>query len=146
MDTTSAFPPSSLSDSRGSRSILRLAAIGGLAATAVNLALWAAGRAADVGFLVTPIGADSASQVGFVPIALTTLFMFALGSGLLALAARRSARWVSTVMVTAAAFTVVSIGGPLSTAEDTASAVLLAMMHLITGAAFLATAAKMRAR
>ena len=41
---------------------------------------------------------------------------------------------------------VVSTAGPLSTALDTATGVLLAAMHLITGAAFLAAAATVRAR
>jgi hypothetical protein len=41
---------------------------------------------------------------------------------------------------------VVSTAGPLSTALDTAAGVLLAAMHLITGAAFLAAAARGRAR
>jgi hypothetical protein len=49
-------------------------------------------------------------------------------------------------MAAAPAFAVVSAAGPLSAAQDTATAVLLAAMHLVTGAAFLATAARVRAR
>jgi Family of unknown function (DUF6069) len=146
MNTASTISSSTLDATPRSRSTLQMAAIGALAATVVNAALWAGGRAADVDFLVTPLGSDSATQVGVVAVALTTLVMFALGSAVLALAARRSRRWVSVVMVTAAVFTIVSTGGPLSTAHDTATGALLAAMHLVTGTAFVATAARVRAR
>ena len=85
-------------------------------------------------------------QVGVVAVALTTLLAFAVGWAVFVLAARRSRRWVHIVMAAAAAFAVVSAAGPLSAAQDTATAVLLAAMHLVTGAAFLATAARVRAR
>ena len=80
------------------------------------------------------------TQVGIVMIVLTTLLAFAVGAGLLALAARRSRRWVRAVVVAAALVAVVSASAPLSVAQDTATGVLLATMHLVTGAAFLLTA------
>jgi peptidoglycan/LPS O-acetylase OafA/YrhL len=83
------------------------------------------------------------TQVGIVSIVLTTLLAFAVGSVLLALAARRSRRWVRAVLTAAAVFAVVSAGAPLSAAQDTATGVLLATMHLVTGAAFLITAWRM---
>jgi hypothetical protein len=83
------------------------------------------------------------TQVGIVMIVLTTLLAFAVGSGLFALAARRSRRWVRAVLTAAAVFAVVSAGAPLSAAQDTATGVLLATMHLVTGAAFLITAWRM---
>jgi hypothetical protein len=83
------------------------------------------------------------TQVGIVSIVLTTLLAFAVGSGLLALAARRSRRWVRAVLTAAALVAVVSAGAPLSAAQDTATGVLLATMHLVTGAAFLITAWRM---
>jgi hypothetical protein len=49
-------------------------------------------------------------------------------------------------MAAAAVVAVVSAAGPLSAAQDTATAALLAAMHLATGAAFLAAAARVRAR
>lgn len=60
----------------------------------------------------------------------------------LALAVRRSRRSARAVLVAAALVAVVSAGGPLSAAQDTASGVLLAAMHLVTGAVFLATASR----
>jgi hypothetical protein len=123
-----------------------VAAIGALAATVANVALWAGGRAADVGFRVSPPAGLPAFQVGIVLVVLTTLVTFAVGSAVLALAARRSRRWVRIVMAAAAVFAVVSAGGPLSAAHDTATGALLAAMHLVTGAAFVATAARVRER
>jgi peptidoglycan/LPS O-acetylase OafA/YrhL len=85
-------------------------------------------------------------QVGIALIVPTTLLMFGIGAGLLAVAARRSRAWVRAVVVAAALFTLASVSGPLSTADDTASGVLLALMHVVTGAAFLVTAARVAAR
>ncbi len=82
------------------------------------------------------------TQVGILSVALTTLLTFAVGTGLLALAARRSRRWVRALLVAAALVAVVSAGAPLSAAQDTATGVLLAAMHLVTGTAFLVTASR----
>jgi hypothetical protein len=146
MDTASTISASPLDAIPRSRSALQVAAIGALAATVANVALWAGGRAADVGFRVSPPAGLPAMEVGVVLVVLTTLLTFAVGSAVLALAARRSRRWVRVVMAAAAVFAVVSAGGPLSAAHDTATGALLATMHLVTGAAFVATAAKVRAR
>lgn len=49
-------------------------------------------------------------------------------------------------MAAAAVVAVMSAGGPLSATDDTATGALLATMHLVTGAAFVATAARVRKR
>jgi hypothetical protein len=103
----------------------------------VNAALWGVGRAAGVSFAVS---SPLVTQVGIVLVVLTTLLAFAVGSGLLALAVRRSRGWVRAVLVAAALVAVVSAGAPLSVAQDTATGVVLATMHLVTGAVFLVTA------
>jgi len=146
MDTASTISSSTLDATPRNRSALRVAAIGALAATVANVALWAGGRAADVGFLASPPVGDLTIQVGVVLVVLTTLLTFAVGWAVLALATRRSRRWVRVVMAAAAVVAVVSAGGPLSTAHDTATGALLAAMHLVTGAAFVVTAARLRAR
>lgn len=97
-------------------------------------------------FSVSPFTGDTAARVGIVPFVLATLLAFAIGWGLLVLAARRSRRWVRAVLIAAALVAVVSAGGPLSAAHDTATGVLLAAMHLVTGAAFLVTASRLGAR
>ena len=146
MNTTSTISSSTVDSTPRSRSTFRVAAIGALAATVANVALWALGRAADVGFLVSPLAGPPVMQVGYVEVALTTLLTFAIGWAVLALAARRSRRWMRVVMVAAAFVAVVSAVGPLSAAQDTATGALLAAMHLVTGAVFLATATRTRAR
>jgi hypothetical protein len=130
-----------------SPSLVRGLAVGAAVATVVNVALWAGGRAADVSFAVSPPLGDTATQVGVVLVVLTTLLMFAVGSGMLALAARRSRRWVRAVLVAAVLLAVVSAAaGPLPAADDLATGVLLAAMHLVTGAAFLVTASRVGAK
>jgi hypothetical protein len=146
MNTTSTISSSTLDANPRSRSTRSVAAIGALAATVANVALWVGGRAADVGFLVSPLVGPPVMQVGVVSVVLTTLLAFAAGWAVLTLAARRSRQVVRVVMAAAAVIAVVSTAGPLSTALDTATGVLLAAMHLITGAAFLAAAATVRAR
>ena len=79
-------------DTTRSRSLRRAAATGAVAATAANVAVWAAGRAADVSFLVTPLAGEAATQAGIVPVVLATLIAFAVGMWLFAVAARRSDR------------------------------------------------------
>jgi hypothetical protein len=146
MTTTSTISSSTLDATPRSRSALRVAVIGALAATVANVALWVSGRAADVSFLVSPLVGPPVMQVGVVSVVLTTLLAFAAGWAILALAVRRSRRWVHLVMAAAAVVAVVSAAGPLSAAQDTATAALLAAMHLVTGAAFIAAAARVRAR
>jgi hypothetical protein len=143
MGSTSTITSTDLDTTR-SRSLRREAAIGAAAAAAANAAIWATGRAADVSFLVTPLIGKVAIQVGIVAVVLTTLIAFAVGMGLFALAARRSDRWARAVLGAGVLFAVVSTAGPLSTAEDAATGVLLATMHLLTGAAFAITASRAR--
>jgi Family of unknown function (DUF6069) len=143
MGSTSTITSTDLDTTR-SRSLRREAAMGAAAAAAANAAIWATGRAADVSFLVTPLIGKVAIQVGIVAVVLTTLIAFAVGMGLFALAARRSDRWARAVLGAGVLFAVVSTAGPLSTAEDAATGVLLATMHLLTGAAFAITASRAR--
>jgi hypothetical protein len=146
MSTTSTARSRGIGTAAQSRPLLQGVAAGAAGATLVNAALWAGGRAADVSFLVSPPAGDP-FQVGVVLVVLTTLLAFAVGSGLLALAARRSRRWVRAVLVAAALLAVVSAaGGPLPAADDLATGVLLAAMHLVTGAAFLVTVSRVGAR
>jgi hypothetical protein len=50
------------------------------------------------------------------------------------------------LLVAAAPVAVVTAGAPLSAAQDTATGVLLAAMHLVTGTAFLVTASRVGTR
>jgi hypothetical protein len=143
MSTASTADPGGHGAATQSRPLLQGAAAGAVIATFVNAALWACGRAADVSFTVS---SAFMTHVGIVPVVLTTLLAFAVGASLLALAGRRSRRWVRAVLVAAALVAVVSVGAPLSAAQDTATGVLLAAMHLVTGIAFLVIASTVRTR
>jgi hypothetical protein len=145
MSTTSAAGSGRIGTTIQTRSLFSIAATGAVVASLVNAAIWAAGRAADVSFSASP-PVGSSMQVGLGLIVPTTLLMFGIGAGLLALASRRSSAWVRAVVIAAAVFALISISGPLSTADDTASGVLLALMHVVTGAAFLVTASRVAAR
>lgn len=140
---TTAGHDGGLGTAGNGRSLLRGATAGAVIATLVNTALWVGGRAAGVSFEVP----DSlVAEVDIVSVVLTTPVMFAIGSGLLALAARRSRRWARAVVVVAALVAVVSAMTPLVTAADTATGVLLATMHLVTGAVFLVIASTVGTR
>jgi len=126
------------------RSRLRTAAAGTAVATFVNSAIWLGGRAADVSFAVP---GSLVPEVDLVSVILATPLIFAVGWGLLTMAAARgSRRWERILLVGAAGFAVLSSAAPLTTAADTASGVLLAAMHLETGTVFLVTAAIARGR
>jgi Family of unknown function (DUF6069) len=139
MSTTSTARPGRLGTAAQSRTLLQGSAAGAAAATLANAALWTGGHAAGVSFMVS---SAFMTQVGIVAVVLTTLLTFTAGSGLLALAARRSRRSVHAVLITAALTAVISAAAPLTAAQDTTTGILLATMHLVTGAAFLITARK----
>lgn len=145
MDTTATATDATRTAS-GGRSTLRAATVGALVATVVNLAKWAIGRAAGAGFVVDPALGDPNLEVGALKVVVTTLLPFAVGALLLAVAARQSGRWVLGVASVGAAVAVSSAVGPLVGGHDTATSVLLATMHLTTGAAFVVVATRVRGR
>jgi hypothetical protein len=85
MNPTSTISTSTLDATPRNRSALQVAAIGALAATVANVALWVGGRAADVRFLVSPLAGAPTMQVGVVAVVLTS---FSRSSS-----AGRSSRW-----------------------------------------------------
>ncbi|WP_448004113.1 DUF6069 family protein [Agromyces bauzanensis] len=123
-------------DTTPRRPLIREALIGAVVATAVNAVIWGVGRAAGVGFHVRP---ESGSEVGILLVVPTTLILFAAGMWLFALAARRSRRLATAVVVAGVVFAVGSTGAVLWAAEDPATASLLVTMHLVTGAVFAVT-------
>lgn len=142
MSTTPTNRPSGLGNPARTLSMRRTGVIGSAAAVLVTSALWAGGRAADVSFSVTPATSDTSSEVGLAMVVAATLLGFAAGWGLLAWAVRQTGRAVRLVLITAAIVPIASAGGPLVTADDAATGVLLATMHLGTGAVFLVAASR----
>ncbi len=140
---TTAQPDGGLGTAANDRSLLRGATAGAVIATIVNAALWVGGRAAGVSFEVP---GSLVAEVDLFSVVLTPATMFAIGSGLLALTARRGRRWMRALLVVAALVAVASATAPLATAADTATGVLLATMHLVTGIVFVGTASRVRLR
>ena len=124
------------------RSVLRAVTVCAVAASVVNVVLWGIGRAAGASFLVDPALGDPNVEVGALKVVVTTVVPFAVGVLLVALAARRSRRWVGGVGVGGAVVALGSAAGPLDGGHDTATGVLLATMHLTTGAVFVVAATR----
>jgi hypothetical protein len=89
MSTTSPAGPDEITTTAGRSPLLKAAVAGAGVAALVNAALWAAGRAADVSFLVSQPQGEEVDRVGVAMVVSATLVAFAIAWGLLALAARR---------------------------------------------------------
>jgi protein-S-isoprenylcysteine O-methyltransferase Ste14 len=145
MDTAAMTTSQPTNSTARRRSILPATTVCALTATGVNLVLRGIGRAAGASFMVDPALGDPNVEVGGLKVVVTTLLPFAAGVLLLALVARRSSRWVAAGGVVGVAVAVASAAGPLAGGHDTTTGVLLATMHLTTGAAFVVAATKVRA-
>lgn len=88
MRTESTAIPSPLGITSRARALWLRTATGALVATAINATIWASGRATDVPFTVRSVLDDATIRVGIESVVFATLFAFAAGSALLALAAR----------------------------------------------------------
>ena len=140
MPAVSETTPTVGTPARVARPPWRTGVVAGLAAAAVNAAVWALGHARGVDFLVHPGGAAETAEVSVAQVLVTSFVMVLLGWAVLRVATRRSARWRSAVLAVAAVTAVATTWGPLTTAVEPASGLFLATMHLVAGAAFLAAA------
>ena len=112
-----------------------LAAIG---AALANLAIYAIARAGHVDFTVRLSDSAPWSTVSAGQIAAVSVVAVLVGAGVAWLANRRSTRLLRWVQATGVVIAVASAGAPLSvTAVDSAAKPLLALMHVVTGFAFL---------
>src|SRR5699024_4256772 len=111
-------------------------AISIVVATAVNLGLYAIGRATDATLRVDPGFGEPNHLVLALDVAWKTALPLALGALVLALSARYSRRWTAIVIVAGAAIAFVSIPFVVLGAHDTMTGVLLSSMHTVTGLAF----------
>ncbi len=94
MDTAAMTTPPPTNTTARERSVRRPATVCALAAIGVNLVPWGVGRAAGASFVVDPALGDPNVEVGGLRVVVTTLLPSAVGALLLALAARRSRRWL----------------------------------------------------
>ena len=113
------------------RPLLATGAVAAAASVAVNASIFGLGRAAGVDFVV-----DSTTTVAVADVVSFTLMCFA--AGLLAAAIARALRRPSyrVLQVVAAVIAVASVAMDLPIDGSPAAKVLLASMHLVTGAAY----------
>jgi hypothetical protein len=121
-----------------------LAATSTVAATAVNLGLYAVGRWTDATLRIDP-GAGAPNHLIIpVDVAWKTAVPLAAGALVLALVARRSRRWVSALTVAGAAVAAVSIPFVFMNAHDAVTGVLLASMHTAGAVAYVVIGTRAR--
>jgi hypothetical protein len=140
MGTASPAGTTRLAPRSINRLVLRASTISVLVVAVINLGVYALGRTTEASFVVSPSLGPQDLQVDAIKVAATTLIYFAPGVVLLALAARRSLRWIRILAVAAALFAIGSTWGPLDAAHDSATGWALAPMHWTTGAAFVVAA------
>lgn len=121
-------------------STTRRIAIAATSATATNLAILGATRAADVELLVR--NGTSTAAVGAAQIA--TMTVLPLVAGGIALHVARRAGRMRVIEALAVLVTAASLGGPLTMGVG-AARLALAAMHLVVGGVFVAVARSMHA-
>ncbi|MGH9118990.1 MAG: DUF6069 family protein [Acidimicrobiales bacterium] len=118
--------------------VVRRAGLTALAAVAVNLVILGIGAAADVDFDVPQFRSDTTMAVNPLAVILSTLVALAAGWALVASARRWGRPSLRAVQVIGAVVAVVSLALPLGVDADASTRLVLAAMHLATGAIFVA--------
>lgn len=117
------------------RAVLRRIVLGLLAATAINLALYAAGRLAGAALSLDPaIGPPNHHLTAF-DVGWKTFVPLGIGVGMLLLARLGSRGWVTAVILLGAAVAAFTGAVPPFYAHDGLTALLLACMHTVPGVA-----------
>lgn len=114
------------------------ASLGAAGAALANLAVYGVGAAADVDFTVRMSDTDPWSTVSAGQVAAMSIIAVLVGGGVAWLASRWSVRlvaWVRSAGIVVAVASAVPV--LFVTAADDAAKPLLALMHLVTGVAFL---------
>lgn len=141
--TTSTTTPDRSSGS-ASTDVWRPGAIGLVSAAAANLALFAAARVSDVSFAVRYSPDAELTSVTSGHVALTTVGALVVGLACAAIVSRRLPWGLRAVQIAGAVIAVASVLMPISLDADVAAKLVLAAMHLVTGAAFVATIGRAR--
>jgi hypothetical protein len=115
--------------------LLRAGAVGAVAATLVNAALFGAGRAADLAYVVHQSSTDRIRLVHVVSFSLET---FAVGL-VAAVVAARLGRSLRALQILGAVVAVLSTGMDVSIDATLPAKLTLACMHLVVGLAYVAS-------
>jgi len=126
--------------------LLRTAGSTVLIATVAGLAILGIAAAAGVDFRVRPPGSDAVMDINAVAVAVTIILTTALGWAVVALARRVGRPSLRAIGVIAAVFAVISVTMPLGAEGDAAARLVLASLHLVTGAIFVAGVELLRRR
>lgn len=114
----------------------RTTAVVALTATLLNVAWHSLARAAGATLLLDPgVGPPNHFVTSF-DVVWKTLVPVAAGASVVWLAARRSRRWGTGVVVLGGVFAVLSIPLPMLGAHDVVTAAMLFALHTVAGAAF----------
>jgi Family of unknown function (DUF6069) len=122
----------------------RLGAAAAAIAAILNVVILAIGRAAGVPFVV-PSFTGVPATVAPPAVVFTVALWFVLGLLLTTFVAARQPRRLAAIQIVAAVVTVVSLVQPLIADADTATRIGLAIMHPVTGAAFILALRRLQA-
>jgi Family of unknown function (DUF6069) len=118
------------------RHLIALGAAGAVAATVVNSAIYAVGRAADVAYLVK-VTSHGPQNVRLQDVVSLSLMSFVLGIIAAAVATKLRRPSLRTMQVVGAVLAVVSTWGDFTIEGKVAAKATLALMHFVVGAAYI---------
>jgi hypothetical protein len=127
------------------RQLFVLGAAGAVTATVVNSVIYAAGRAADVAYLVQ-VTSSGPQSVQLKDVVSLSLMSFAVGIIAAAVATKLRRPSLRTMQIIGAVLAVVSTWGDFTIEGDVAAKATLAVMHLVVGAAYIAVLQVVRSR
>lgn len=122
----------------------RIGAAAAAIAAILNVVILGIGRAAGVPFVV-PTFTGSQMTVAWPIVVGTIVFWFVLGLLLTTFVAARQPRRLAAIQIVAAVVTVLSLVQPLTVDADTATRLVLAIMHPVTGASFILALRRLQA-
>ena len=118
------------------RQLFVLGAVGAVAATLVNAVIYAAGRAADVAYLVD-VTSSGPQNVLLRHVVSLSLMSFAVGIIAAAVATKLRRPSLRTMQIIGAVLAVVSTWGDFTIDGSVAAKVTLGVMHFVVGAAYI---------
>jgi len=118
-----------------SRRLLGSAAVAGLAAVAVNAAIYAASRAADVDFVARQ-AASGPDHIRLIHVVQLTVMAFAVGTVAALIVNRVRRTSLYSLLVLGTVIAVASTAMDVSIDSTVSAKLLLASMHIVTGVAY----------
>ncbi len=127
------------------RRLLAVGAVAGVAATVVNATVYGLGRAAGVDY-VAKSDAGGVDRIQLQHVMSLSVMSFVVGLAAAAVVVKRRRRGLRTLQVLGAVLAVATTYGDFGIDGSTAAKVTLIAMHLVVGAAYVATLQRVRVR